>query len=45
MDFLQNMPPWMFKALALALALVVLAGAWLGLGRLYRKLTDRFPLE
>ena len=45
MDFLQNMPPWGWKALIGALAFLVLAGAWLGLGRLYRKLTDRYPLE
>ncbi|MFZ5585193.1 MAG: hypothetical protein ACOZHQ_04615 [Thermodesulfobacteriota bacterium] len=45
LDALLSMPLWAVKLLALLLGLGLAALAGLGLARLYRRLTDRPPVD
>ena len=45
LDAIIALPPWALKSLALALGLATAFLAGLGISRLYRKLTDRRPLD
>ncbi len=45
MNFPQDMPVWLIKLLAIALGLLLVAAGGLLASRLFRRLTDKNPLN